>query len=296
MRCLRVILILVFGLCSISPWAAAATTDQEVSIFKGDDPPQDGITIGGWGSGSAVKSKEQLLTGGWSIKIMAQSLYSGARIEFAQPVTLFSNGIDNNRYIQFAFFFKDTKVVNPAQGTDYTWSDVDPYTMPIATKVRFVFISDDGMSISTEEPTNPVDSDDGWVRIAVHMAKFKTKEDLTSFRLKKLLIFANMPTTFYLGEMKLLTDTTSIKADPLDPRTIAIMDPQFFVANADGGVSSLKYSWDFNSSNGIQTEASDKVAKYVYMRGGDFTVTLTVSDADGIKDPVTVSTVITVTD
>ena len=76
----------------------------------------------------------------------------------------------------------------------------------------------------------------------------------------------------------------------------------FLVANAEAGISSLKYSWDYDASNGIQTESTEKVGHYVYTRGAKdssgndvpFVVTLTVSDADGIKAPVTVTANITV--
>ena len=114
--------------------------------------------------------------------------------------------------------------------------------------------------------------------------------------MKSFLVFTDIPSTIYLGSAKLTTDDSPLKVDPLDPRTVAIMDPQFFVAGATGGVSSLNYAWDFDSSNGLQADSTERMAKYVYSKGGEYTVTLTVSDADGLKEPVTVSTVIEVTD
>jgi len=296
MRCLRFALVLGMALGLLGPWAAYGATSQDIAIFKGDDPTQDGIALGGWGSGGAAKTKEQILDGGWSIKITTQGLYAGGKIEFAQPVTLFANGIDPTRYIQFAIFFKDTQIVNPAAGTDYGWSDVEPYTKPKANKVRFVFVSDSGQTIEAVEPTGAIDPDDNWMRVAVPLARFKVKEGITEFRMKRILLFTDLPSTIYLGLMKLVTDTAPIKVDPLDPRTVAIMDQQFFVATATGGVSSLNYAWDFDSSNGIQSDSTDRIAKYVYRAGGEYTVTLTVSDADGLKEPVVVSTVYEVTD
>lgn len=295
-RYLGSLLILVVAASFVCPLTAQGATNQEIAIFKGDDPTNDGLSLGGWGSGSAVKTKEQILDGAWSIKIATQGLYSGGKIDFTQPVTLFSDGIDPTRYIQFIMFFKDIRQVNPAQGTDYTWADVEPYSKPKANKMRFVFVSDKGETVEAIEPTGAIDPDDNWMRIAVPLAKFKQKEGITSFAMKRFMVFTDIPCTLYLGTMKLVTDAAPIKVDPLDPRTIAIMDPQFFVASATGGVSSLNYSWDFDSANGIQVESTEPVAKYYYRTGGEFTVTLTVSDADGLKDPVTVSTTIEVTD
>lgn len=284
--------ILAVGVCAAH--AADAPATREIVIFKGDDPAQDGIELGGWGSGKAVRSKEKVLTGAWSIKITSQGLYSGGRLDFSRPVALFSDGIDPKRYIQFAFFFNETQRVD--LGGRAFWFDVEPYTVPRASLLRFVFISDSDVVVSAEQPTNPLDPDDNWMRVAVPLAKFRSAGDISEFRLKRLLIFSDIPGTFYLGEMKLITDNTPIKVRPLDSQTVAVMDQLAFMAEAEGGVSSLRYTWDFDASDGIQPEATGKLAQYVYTRGGEFTVTLTVSDADGLKEPVTVTAVITVTD
>ncbi len=271
----------------------------DVYIFNGEDPTAQGMSLGGWGSGGAVKTQEQRLEGAWGIKLTSQGLYSGGKIDFGQPITLFADGGHANRYLQFTFLFigaNDKVLVNPAASTEYTWTDVEPYWKPKANKIRFVFVSDTGATVEVAEPTGAIDPDDNWMRLAVPMSKLKGKEDAKEFRVKRLMIFADTPVTFYLGSMKLVTDTEPIKVDPIDPRTVAIMDPQYFVASAKGGVSSLTYSWDYDNSNGIQSECADRIAKTVYTKGGDYTVTLTVSDADGIKAPVTVTTVITVTD
>jgi len=287
---------LMIALSLIGPWPACGTTNQEVAVFKGDDPTQDGLTLGAWGSGGATKSKEKILDGAWSIKMTTQGLYSGARIEFTQPVTLFTGGIDPTRYMQFAFFFNETQMVNLAQGSEYAMTGVEPYKKPKANKMRFVFISDNGVSVEATEPTGALDPDDNWMRVAVPLAKFKVKEGLTTFRMKQLLIFTDIPSTIYLGSIKLVTDTEPIKVDALDSQTTQIMYQEYFVATATGGVSSLNYAWDFDSANGIQAEATEKMAKYIFTKGGEFTVTLTVSDVDGLKEPVTVSTVYEVTD
>ena len=293
MRFLPAFLILMIALASAGAWAAPAA--DEVPIFKGDDPSLEDITLGGWGGGSAVKSKERILDRSYSIKITSQGLYSGGRLDFENPPTLFSGPVDDSRYILFTFFFKDTQVINPAAGSEY-WYDADPYTMPKANVVRFVFVSDSGTAVSAQQPTTAVDPDDNWVRIAVPLSKFKETGFTGEFRLKRLLIFSDISGTMYLGSARVITDSDPIKVEPLDSKTVAIMDEVLLVANAKGGYSSLRYSWDFDNSNGIQSESTGVVARYVYTRGGEFTVTLTVSDADNLKAPVTVTTDISVND
>ena len=138
MRFLHFMLILgMLAACLIAPWTASAAPAKDVSIYKGEDPSENGMMLGGWGSGNAIKAKELILEGSWSIKITTQGLYSGGKIEFGQPVTLFSGGIDDTRYIQFGLFFNETQMVNPAPGFEYAMSDVEPYRKPKANKVRF---------------------------------------------------------------------------------------------------------------------------------------------------------------
>lgn len=297
MRCLHLRLIFItVAVCLIASAAAYAQTARDVFIFKGDDPSENGMALGGWGSGAADKTKEMIFDGGWSIKITTQGLYSGGRIDFGQPVTLFSDGIDKTRYIQFVLFFNESQVVNPAPGFEYAMSDVEPYRKPKAGKVRFAFVSDTGQTVEAVERTVALDADDNWMRVAVPLAKFSSVPGIKEFRMKQLMIFTDTPGTVFLGSMKLVTDTTPIKVDQLDERTTSIMYTEYFVANAEGGVSNLNYAWDFDSRDGIMADSTDRIAKYTYKTGGEYTVTLTVSDANGLKDPVTVSTVISVTD
>ncbi len=277
--------------------AQGAVSDREVYIFRGSPLAQSGISVGSWGSGKAIESADstRILAGSKSIKITTQGLYAGARIDFVQPVALFTEGIDPTRYVVFAFYFDDQQTIDPGAGTLYSY-EIEPYTIPRAAIVRFVFVPETGNPVAVEEPTNPLDPDDNWCRIAVPLAKFKAAADAREFKLKRLLIFTDLPTTLYLGEIKMVTDTAQIKVDSLPSQVVIIYDEVLFPARATGGVSSLKYSWDYDDSNGIQEETTGPVGRYVYIRGGDFKVTLTVSDADNVKQPVSTTATVSVND
>jgi len=189
----------------------------------------------------------------------------------------------------FTFFFNEVQHVD--LGDMY---DIDPYDVPKATHVRFVFESDTGLSVSVEEPTGVIDPDDNWLRIAVPMSKLKLPADVKEFRLKRLVIATDgpgtstTPATMFLGEAKIVEDDQPIKVDPIGSQTIALGDEVVLLAEARGGVSSLKYSWDWDARNGIQDETVGKIGRCTYTKGGDYTITLTVSDVDGIKTPVSV--------
>lgn len=280
-------------------WATPVLAQKEVFVYRGATLAQSGITVGSWGSGKANESKEKVLAGAQSIKIVTQGLYSGGRIDFAQPVALFSGGIDTKKYVVFSFFFNDTQTIDLAASTGY-WYDVEPYTIPTATRVRFVFESDTGVTVAVEQPTGPIDPDDNWLRIAVPLAKFSAAGDVKEFRLKRLVIgtdapgTAAAPATLFLGEIKVVEDTEPIKVGSLGEQTVVIGDEVLFVAEATGGVSSLKYSWDWDAKNGIQEETTGTVGRVTYYKDAEYTVTLTVTDVNGLKAPVSVTGKVTV--
>jgi hypothetical protein len=281
--------------------ARPALGQKEVYIYRGSPVSQSGITLGSWGSGKASESTEKILAGSQSIKIVSQGLYAGGRIDFAQPVALFTDGLNPKQYIVFTFFFNDTLLIDLSAQTG-NWYDVDPYTIPRAAHIRFLFESDSGRSVSVEEPTGALDPDDNWLRLAVPLARFNLPADTKEYRLKRLVIASDgpgtavTPATMFLGEAKIVEDDQPIKVDPIGSQTIALGDEVVLAAEATGGVSSLKYAWDWDAKNGVQEETLDRIGRVTYNKGGDYTVTLTVSDIDGLKKPVSVTGTISVID
>jgi PKD repeat protein len=68
---------------------------------------------------------------------------------------------------------------------------------------------------------------------------------------------------------------------------LALGDTVTFTATGDGGSSILKYSWDFDSADGIQTDAEGRSVQRRFRKAGDFVITLTISDYYGLKAPYT---------
>jgi PKD repeat protein len=62
----------------------------------------------------------------------------------------------------------------------------------------------------------------------------------------------------------------------------------------DKGISS--YSWDFDASNGIQSDATGKTVSRVFNTAGKFTVTLTVTDTSGQKSSDTLILIVNAPD
>lgn len=329
MRLIKTLLIAALALSAICSYAAGDLSN-EVFIYRGGALSQAGISVGSWGSGKASESQERTLSGSHSIKITSQSLYSGGRIDFSNPVELYSSDPEPDRYLVFSFFFEDKpKLIDPSAGTGNE-IDADPYYMPTVSKIRFVFVDDKGIMTSIMEPTTKVDEDDNWVRVAVPLRKIKLQEDMEidrllkdlaanknlkdpasakssisqgPYKLARLLIFSDISATFSLGEIKLVTDSTPIKAEINGTSMIGSNIKAFFLGATEGGLAPLKYSWDFNADDGIQEECTGMVGSHIYVSNRDipkdefskdFVITLTVSDIDGIKKPAVTTFKVTV--
>ena len=114
--------------------------------------------------------------------------------------------------------------------------------------------------------------------------------------LKSIAIFGDKYLQFYIGEATIITDETDISVQPLEEQIAFKNNTLTFVADAEGGSSTLRYLWDFDASDGIQDDAEGRVTTKTFDRAGKFKVTLTVVDADGIKRPATTSIDLDVSD
>jgi PKD repeat protein len=108
-----------------------------------------------------------------------------------------------------------------------------------------------------------------------------------------------------------VTDDRGGLAEDTATVTVVINQPPMADAGADQSVNAgdivqfdgsgsrdpeggrLTYSWDFDDRDGLKTEASGPMADHTYPRGGEYTVTLTVTDDSGLGSKDTA--IITVT-
>ncbi len=105
----------------------------------------------------------------------------------------------------------------------------------------------------------------------------------SSPQIKEIRIFGDNPATIYLGQIRINVDATPISISPLTEKVVQRNASGQYYATASGGSTPLKYSWDFDESDGIQDEGEGRAVRHTYIRSGDYTATLTVSDVYGIK-------------
>ncbi len=103
--------------------------------------------------------------------------------------------------------------------------------------------------------------------------------------IKELRIFGDTPGTMYIGKISVVTDPSPITVEPIEDSTIQANQKKNFVATAHGGVTPLKYSWDWDARDGIQEDSTGRSIVHPFHKEGDYTVTLTVSDPYGLKAP-----------
>lgn len=277
---------------------ASCAYSQETMIWNGTDLAAAGISIGAWGSGTAVvetQDKKRLLEGNQSIKITSDGQYMGARLDFVQPISLAEAAIDPTKYLVLTMFFPESDFVGPSNAV-YGPYDIVPYRIPRVEKLRVMLVSDTGVKVPVMCLTNPLDPEDNWVRVAVPMAKLSIPQGETGFKLARLVIASSSKATFWIAQIKLITDGNPMKVDALSSQVVAVGDILYFQANVKAGVTPTTCAWNFGDGTVIKAGPRTRIVNHPFNKGGDFTVSLTVTDALGVKAPVTVSNTVSVSE
>lgn len=279
-----------------SAMQGAAGRPLALTLFRGDLGANSNLALGSWGSGYAEVSKDRPFSGDSSIKATTNGMYQGARIDFKESVDLNDALRNKNAYMRFQLRFT---------GDGSTQANFDPNNLTTTSglaspfkKMRFLLVMADGSRYELVRPVEVPPSDDpsGYIPLAFPIAALTKKMDATKMptgdgaKLKQIAIFGDRYQQFYIGEIGVITDETDLTVSPLEDQIFFANQTTAFVANAEGGASTLRYSWDFDASDGIQEDATGRSVTYVFPKSGQnqktYKVTLTVSDVDGLKKPV----------
>jgi PKD domain len=171
--------------------------------------------------------------------------------------------------------------------------------IPDTRRLRAVLVFEGAQAISHEHPLITFPTPDAkWVRVAIPFAKFKSTAKLSRYMLKEIRLFGDSPDTFFVGEIRTVTDTDPISVEPLDEQVVAVNDNVVFSTRAEAGLSALEYSWDFDASDGIQEDAVGPRVYHTYQHASPenapYKVTVTVTDMAGVKKAERITTTIEV--
>lgn len=166
-------------------------------------------------------------------------------------------------------------------------------TTRVMKQMRVVLVTADGKQYEAVVPFEPPLTDqEGWFPIGVALGVFKGLSP--NAQIKEIRVFGDAYGVFYVGEIRVATDTTPITGDAGEEQIVAANDLVRLEARASAGITPLRYSWDFDASDGIQEDAIGRLVTTRYRKPGEYIVTLTVTDIYGLKKPFVATTKITV--
>lgn len=291
----------------LAVFVACGAHAAEVTLFKGEPVRLTGMTVGGWGSGTAIEASDRVFTGTRCIKITTQGMHEGARIEFKNPVELLVAPFDENTYLEFVFGFTTLlrEVLGDAleegynfvipldQITDNSGLALDLISRPTIKSVRIVLESSDGRSVEATAGV-PWNDKDGWYKIDVPYKSLGFVKQGESFKVSRITIGTDTPDTIFLGQLATTQDNSPIRVSPGLDQIVAVGDTVYLRAEIEGGCSNLKCSWNFGDRDPEGDDAFGDTVAHMYRKAGDFTVKVTVTDLNGVKEPVVKTLKVTV--
>lgn len=176
----------------------------------------------------------------------------------------------------------------------------DAVAKPATSHMRFVLVGGGATYEASHVPVDTDASENGWYLVQAPLQSFvgsgAKAATFDGFKLDRLLVFGDVVDDFYIGDIEIVRYAAAVTdVDAGEEQTVAINETVSFKGAANGPPG-LKYSWDFNSQDGIQEDAAGKEVTYRFRRSGEYTVTLTVTDPNGLLKPATDTTKIEVTE
>jgi len=315
--------------------AGSSHAVPSITLYRGEPAAASGLQLSGWGSGQALDTSAEAFSGSNSIKLTTEGYYSGGRLLFQNPIDITQQFTDPFTFLEMAVKFLPGQIRTGANGTtggsDYSGprssggpgappgfgpgggpgapggaaDSSDPASALLITpdtqRLPVLMQFEGGTAVAEDQPLIRFPtSEPGWVRIAIPFTQFKGAPRMASYRLQEMRVFGDAPDTFFIGQITTVTDNDPISVEPLEEQVVSVNDRVEFAGSAEGGISGLKYSWDFDKSDGIQEDAIGARVSHVYNKASPenkpYIVTLTVSDISGAKRPVSVETTVEVID
>ncbi|MBI5707119.1 MAG: PKD domain-containing protein [Armatimonadetes bacterium] len=302
---------IVLALALSSGLAAAQTIYNPVRSVK-----DQSIALKAWGSGSIAETDEAAFEGITSVRVSTRNYFQGGVMTLANPVDVGTAFGDKNNMLRFAIRIADSSqtfgggpagpgpgaagipgrppggggkggpggdagVPGGAGGALGGGASTAPETLK---NLRIILTTEDGKRSEVYLPIGTAAAGERqWKLVAIPLQAIAGLSD-TNKKISAVAFAGDATTTFYVGEVRVINDSTPISCDTTyHDLNLALGDEITLTGTGYGGASVLRYMWDFDAGDGIQIDAEGQAVKRKFRKPGTYMVTLTVVDVFNLK-------------
>ena len=269
------------------------------------DIKDQGITVKAWGSGTISETDETAFEGTHSIRVSTRNYFQGGLIVLGTGVDVSKDYLSKNNLLKLTFKVADSGVISGggaagsgkagfglggglgAGGQGRGAGGGGAATTTVLKQLRFIIGTSDGKKSEVYVPANTSGpSEQGWTTVAVPLQAIAGL-DRTNKVINQVGFSGNTTATFYVGDLRVIDDSTPIRgeANVTGSLNAALGDEFTFSASGFGGSSILRYTWDFDDKDGIQVDAEGQSVNHKFRKPGNYTITVTIADYYGLKQP-----------
>jgi hypothetical protein len=170
-----------------------------------------------------------------------------------------------------------------------------PATMEKLNTVRVIISTTDGKKSEAYLPLPAARPGKPWKTVAIPL-KLVNGFDKTNKIINSIGFSGDATAVYYVGDIRIVNDPTPITGEmnAKQPLNLALGDTVKFIGMGNGGASILRYTWDFDDTDGIQEDAIEQVVDHKFRKAGKYVVTLTIKDFYGLKKPFSTTVNVTV--
>ena len=306
---------LAFAALLAAAWSGAQTP---LVYAPGRNIADQGITVRNWGSGSIAETDEMAFEGVWSVRVSTRNSFQGGRMLFGKPVDLSGPSGDKNNLLTIVYRMPETASLSgggggAAGGDSRGGGSADmgaaggedggagkargggggsSASLAAPRNMRVIITTTDGKKSEAYLPLPRSGTGTNWRQLAIPRQAI-SGFDQTNRTVKELAFAADATSTFWIGEIKISNDSTPITGEPnVRELNLGVGQEVVFTANGFGGASQLKYEWCFEVDG--QVDAEGQAVRRRFRKPGNYTITLIISDAHGLKAPYKTNIKVTV--
>lgn len=292
---------------------AAVPAQVDYSVYAGQPLATEQIVLQAWGSGTGEESSERSSAGQHSIKVTTSGYFQGVALKLGRKPDLKPFASSRENLLVFSVFPIEVQAGTAATGSGSGGSGVRPggmggggasgagvgaagagggssapSTRPTKQmeNLRVILWTTDGKATELFLPLTSSGKAAGrWVRVGIPLPAIP-RFGRTNMVLDKIAVSGDARTIFYLGEIRVVTESTPIQGFlERTEMNLARGDEVLLTASAEAGYSVLEYAWDFDASNGVQDDAVGAAVYHRFRIPGEYIVTCTIRDKFGLKAP-----------